>query len=56
MSDQLEAGVVAINGGSLGAVPMMSVGGFKQSGTGSESGYEGIREYLQPKATLIAMH
>ncbi|PTD09087.1 Aldehyde dehydrogenase X, mitochondrial [Fusarium culmorum] len=55
MSDQLEAGVVGINGGSLGAIPMMSVGGFKQSGTGSESGYEGIREYLQSKATLIAM-
>ncbi|KAF0643993.1 hypothetical protein FPSE5266_02447 [Fusarium pseudograminearum] len=56
MSDQLEAGVVGINGGSLGAIPMMSVGGFKQSGTGSESGYEGIREYLQSKATLIAMN
>ncbi|CAG7554670.1 unnamed protein product [Fusarium equiseti] len=55
LSDQLEAGVVGINGGSLGAVPMMSVGGFKQSGTGSESGLEGIMEYLQTKATLIAM-
>ncbi|RGP79924.1 aldehyde dehydrogenase [Fusarium longipes] len=56
MSDQLEAGIVGINGGALGAIPSVSVGGFKQSGVGSESGYEGIREYLQPKATMIAMH
>ncbi|KAM0232592.1 hypothetical protein ACHAPO_007749 [Fusarium lateritium] len=56
MSDQLEAGVVGINGGSLGVIPFMSVGGFKQSGTGSESGYEGIKEYLQTKSTLIALN
>ncbi|OBS22521.1 hypothetical protein FPOA_08858 [Fusarium poae] len=55
MSDQLEAGVVGINGGSMGVIPVMSVGGFKQSGTGSESGYEGIKEYLQTKSTMIAL-
>jgi acyl-CoA reductase-like NAD-dependent aldehyde dehydrogenase len=55
MSDQLEAGVVGINGGSMGIIPVMSVGGFKQSGTGSESGYEGIKEYLQTKSTMIAL-
>ncbi|EXA31244.1 hypothetical protein FOQG_10735 [Fusarium oxysporum f. sp. raphani 54005] len=54
LSHELEAGIVGVNG-AMGAIPFMAFGGFKQSGNGLESGYQGIMEYLQVKTTSIAI-
>ncbi|KAM5341476.1 hypothetical protein ACJ41O_014507 [Fusarium nematophilum] len=54
LSQELEAGSIGING-VMGAVPFMPFGGFKQSGNGLECGYQGVMEYLQTKATAIAI-
>lgn len=32
------------------------VGGWKESGIGRESGYEGIKAYLQPKTLVVSLH
>jgi succinate-semialdehyde dehydrogenase / glutarate-semialdehyde dehydrogenase len=49
VAEQLEAGMVALNTGSL-AMEMSPFGGIKHSGLGREGGREGIEEYLQIKA------
>ncbi|KAF9769055.1 hypothetical protein IL306_013586 [Fusarium sp. DS 682] len=54
LSNELEAGTIGING-SMAFIPFTAFGGFKQSGNGLESGYEGIMEYLQVKTTSIAI-
>ncbi|KAM0355048.1 hypothetical protein ACHAPU_000898 [Fusarium lateritium] len=54
LSHELEAGVIGVNGAMEG-IPTMAFGGFKQSGNGLESGYQGIMEYLQVKTTCIAI-
>jgi succinate-semialdehyde dehydrogenase/glutarate-semialdehyde dehydrogenase len=52
VAEQLEAGMVALNTGSI-AMEMAPFGGIKQSGLGREGGREGIEEYLEPKAFHI---
>jgi succinate-semialdehyde dehydrogenase/glutarate-semialdehyde dehydrogenase len=49
VGEQLEAGMVAINTGSI-AMEMAPFGGVKQSGLGREGGHEGLEEYLETKA------
>ncbi len=52
VAERLEAGMVALNTGSLG-LEMAPFGGVKQSGLGREGGHEGIEEYLETKAFHI---
>jgi len=47
VSRRLRAGMVHINGGSMGYE--MPFGGFKQSGNGREGGMHGLLEYLEAK-------
>ena len=48
MSEQLDAGMVAINRGIVSDVAA-PFGGVKESGIGREGGFEGIEEYLERK-------
>jgi succinate-semialdehyde dehydrogenase/glutarate-semialdehyde dehydrogenase len=48
LAEQLEAGVIAINGMTVTA-PEGPFGGMKESGTGRESGIEGLAEYTNVK-------
>ncbi|MDO5669671.1 MAG: NAD-dependent succinate-semialdehyde dehydrogenase [Corynebacterium sp.] len=48
MAERIEAGMVAVNKGTL-SDPAAPFGGVKESGIGREGGFEGIREYLEPK-------
>ncbi|TWB10108.1 succinate semialdehyde dehydrogenase [Nitrospirillum amazonense] len=52
VSERLEAGMVALNTGSI-AMEMSPFGGVKQSGLGREGGQAGIEEYLEQKAFHI---
>ena len=52
VAERLEAGIVALNTGSL-ALEMVPFGGVKQSGLGREGGQAGIEEYLETKAFHI---
>ncbi|TWB67594.1 succinate semialdehyde dehydrogenase [Nitrospirillum amazonense] len=52
VSERLEAGMVALNTGSI-AMEMSPFGGVKQSGLGREGGQAGIEEYLEHKAFHI---
>ena len=52
VAERLEAGMVALNTGTLG-LEMAPFGGVKQSGLGREGGREGIEEYLETKAFHI---
>ncbi|KAM0554859.1 hypothetical protein ACHAPJ_006594 [Fusarium lateritium] len=54
LSHELEAGSVGVNG-AMWVIPLATFGGFKQSGNGLESGYQGIMEYLQVKTTAITI-
>jgi aldehyde dehydrogenase (NAD+) len=49
---QLQAGTVWVNT-YRATVPQSPFGGYKASGLGRESGFEGIREYLQVKSIWI---
>ena len=55
-SDEVEAGVVVVNGGTHGSEPHMGFGGVKQSGTGwREAGVEALDAYSEWKyVNLIA--
>jgi acyl-CoA reductase-like NAD-dependent aldehyde dehydrogenase len=55
-ADEVEAGVVVVNGGTLGSEPHMGFGGVKQSGTGwREAGVEALDVYTEWKyVNLIA--
>src|SRR5262249_5603190 len=48
IADQLEAGMVAVNRGSL-SDPAAPFGGVKQSGLGREGGFDGVHEFLETK-------
>jgi succinate-semialdehyde dehydrogenase/glutarate-semialdehyde dehydrogenase len=52
LSEQLQAGMVAINEGSVG-LNFAPFGGIKQSGLGSEGGSYGLQEYLVTKYTCM---
>jgi len=52
VGEQLEAGMVALNTGSI-AMEMAPFGGIKQSGLGREGAHAGIDEYLETKAFHI---
>jgi aldehyde dehydrogenase (NAD+) len=55
-ADEVEAGVVVVNGGTFGSEPHMGFGGVKQSGTGwREAGVEALDVYTEWKyINLIA--
>jgi aldehyde dehydrogenase (NAD+) len=55
-ADEVEAGVVVVNGGTHGSEPHMGFGGIKQSGTGwREAGVEALDVYTEWKyVNLIA--
>jgi alpha-ketoglutaric semialdehyde dehydrogenase len=55
-ADEVEAGVVVVNGGTFGSEPHMGFGGVKQSGTGwREAGVEALDVYTEWKyVNLIA--
>jgi acyl-CoA reductase-like NAD-dependent aldehyde dehydrogenase len=55
-ADEVEAGVVVVNGGTHGSEPHMGFGGLKQSGTGwREAGVEALDVYTEWKyVNLIA--
>jgi aldehyde dehydrogenase (NAD+) len=55
-ADEVEAGVVVVNGGTHGSEPHMGFGGVKQSGTGwREAGIEALDVYTECKyVNLIA--
>ncbi|WP_430593177.1 NAD-dependent succinate-semialdehyde dehydrogenase [Humidisolicoccus flavus] len=48
VAKRLETGMVAVNRGTIGD-PAAPFGGVKHSGLGREGGFEGIREFLEPK-------
>ncbi|WP_435930336.1 NAD-dependent succinate-semialdehyde dehydrogenase [Dryocola sp. BD613] len=53
LSKRLEAGMVIINSGSVGAASV-PFGGIKHSGYGREGGHYGIEEYVHVKYILMA--
>jgi aldehyde dehydrogenase (NAD+) len=55
LAAKLDAGNVAINGGSPVAGPYAPFGGFKDSGYGKEGGLEGLMEYMRVKNVNIAL-
>ncbi|QYS99933.1 Aldedh domain-containing protein [Trichoderma simmonsii] len=55
VADKMDAGTVGINGVFITSA-QTPFGGFKQSGTGKESGEEGLRAYLRAKTIHINMH
>ncbi|MBP0597142.1 NAD-dependent succinate-semialdehyde dehydrogenase [Herbaspirillum sp. LeCh32-8] len=53
LSQQIEAGMVILNSGSVGTASV-PFGGVKQSGYGREGSYYGIEEYVEVKYVLMA--
>ena len=53
IADKIEAGTVYINN-YFNAATQIPVGGFKQSGYGRESGWEGMRSYMQTKSVWLS--
>ncbi|KIW96507.1 uncharacterized protein Z519_03576 [Cladophialophora bantiana CBS 173.52] len=54
VASKIEAGNVGINQ-AYKTTPQTPFGGYKQSGQGRESGYEGLKGYLQAKTIVINM-
>jgi succinate-semialdehyde dehydrogenase/glutarate-semialdehyde dehydrogenase len=54
VAEELEVGLVAVNGGLLAAVES-HFGGIKWSGFGKEGGKYGIEDYLVVKSIMIAV-
>jgi aldehyde dehydrogenase (NAD+) len=52
---QVQAGTVWVNT-YRNTVPQSPFGGYRASGLGRESGFEGIREYLQVKSVWVDLH
>jgi succinate-semialdehyde dehydrogenase/glutarate-semialdehyde dehydrogenase len=52
VAERLEAGMVAVNRGSL-SDPAAPFGGVKQSGLGREGGFDGVHEFLETKYIAI---
>jgi len=52
VAEQLEAGMVAVNRGSV-SDPAAPFGGVKQSGLGREGGFDGVHEFLESKYIAI---
>jgi aldehyde dehydrogenase (NAD+) len=53
ISDKIEAGTIYINN-YFNAATQSPVGGFKQSGYGRESGWEGMRGFMQTKSVWLS--
>lgn len=51
---RVEAGRTWMNTTIAGG-PELPIGGFKQSGTGRETGVYGVEEYTEPKSIHIAL-
>lgn len=56
VASQLDAGNVAINGGTPSAGPVGPFGGFKNSGYGKEGGLAGILEFVRIKNVNIGLN
>ncbi|KIW25146.1 uncharacterized protein PV07_10810 [Cladophialophora immunda] len=54
VASKIEAGNVGVNQ-AYKTTPQTPFGGYKQSGQGRESGYEGLKGYLQAKTIIINM-
>ena len=54
VASKIEAGNVGVNQ-AYKTSPQIPFGGYKQSGHGRESGYEGLKGYLQAKSISINM-
>jgi succinate-semialdehyde dehydrogenase/glutarate-semialdehyde dehydrogenase len=52
LSEQIQAGMVAINEGSI-STSFAPFGGWKHSGLGVEGGSYGLQEYLVTKCTFM---
>jgi aldehyde dehydrogenase (NAD+) len=52
---QFESGQVVVNGAAPTAAQSMPFGGWKQSGLGSENGFEGFDHWSQVKTVYISM-
>jgi aldehyde dehydrogenase (NAD+) len=55
VSGKIQSGTVSINSAFFPS-PVTPFGGFKQSGYGRESGWDGLRQYLQAKTVHINMN
>ena len=53
IADRIEAGTVYINN-YFNAATQSPVGGYKQSGYGRESGWEGMRSFMQAKSVWLS--
>jgi acyl-CoA reductase-like NAD-dependent aldehyde dehydrogenase len=55
VADQLEAGMIHVNGAGEAMQPNCPFGGWKQSGHGRLGGVEGLHEFLQPKNIWMSL-
>ncbi len=53
IADQIEAGTIYVNN-YFNAATQSPVGGYKQSGYGRESGWEGMRSFMQAKSVWLS--
>ena len=53
IADRIQAGTVYINN-YFNAATQSPVGGYKQSGYGRESGWEGMRSFMQAKSVWLS--
>jgi aldehyde dehydrogenase (NAD+) len=52
---QLDAGSISINNGSSESGPYAPFGGFKDSGSGKQGGWEGLMEFVRIKNVNIRL-
>jgi len=52
--EALQTGMIGVNGGQVSAAET-PFGGYKQSGLGRESGYQGMDEYMQVKSCVMSI-
>ncbi|KAF4948224.1 hypothetical protein FSARC_13790 [Fusarium sarcochroum] len=53
LARKLEAGMVHINGATVGDIPLMAIQGWKSSGWGSNNAAFGITEFLATKSIVV---